>query len=172
MSPIEELCHMFDRAVVHPVQHSLHPRFAPPIDLPLDYATFISSFGGGWFGRPPNFAELDVANLIHTPNAEWLNADVLFEVLHDQPNKDSDRGILHGYPDSPSVLPWGGNCQGDTYYWLVSGSPDEWPVVTGRLDLTVHNTSMSEFVLSRIREISSLPHIGSLSFFPDKAHTA
>jgi hypothetical protein len=75
-------------------------------------------------------------------------AAILFEVLHDWPTEDSTIGVLNKYPTIPGLLPWGGDDQGGTFYWIVDGPPDSWKTAAGRGQLHVFDTPMTQFLLS------------------------
>ena len=99
------------------------------IALPPDYRDFVSTYGSGLLGnfiRVFNpFASSEYLALI--PSVERI-----CKVRRELKATEGDEEVPYGiYPDSPGILPWGNDENGNTLYWLTTGHPETWPVIVG-----------------------------------------
>jgi hypothetical protein len=95
--------------------------------LPSDFRSFVLTYGSGLFAqfyRVYNpFAASEFTAL--APSVERVCAAVR-ETKRDWP----DSVPYRVYPDSPGLLPWGNDENGNDYYWLTEGPPDSWLVLS------------------------------------------
>ena len=98
--------------------------------LPADYRDFVFTYGTGLFAqlyRVYNpFSTNDWMNLSTSIGRDcgWIR-----ETKRDWPN----RVPYPIFPESSGLLPWGNDENGNHYYWITSGSPDSWLVVSDEL---------------------------------------
>lgn len=94
--------------------------------LPSDYRAYCEHYGQGLFG---NFA------FVYTPftgddSALVPEALGTAAILRDLKESEGDQQVPYDiYPDSPGLLLWGGDQNGNRYYWLTKGARNKWPVV-------------------------------------------
>jgi hypothetical protein len=93
------------------------------VKFPPDFRDLISAYGSGAFfqGHLEVFNPLTLRGLARMKQAEnFLRSyrSLGFEPLP-----------LLVHPDSPGLLPWGGDGNGNDYCWLTKGKPEKWPVV-------------------------------------------
>jgi hypothetical protein len=97
------------------------------LSLPTDYRDFVLTYGTGLFAR---------FYIIYNPfsTSEWSNLEICVERLCSQEREFKrdwpDRVPFPIYPECPGLLPWGGDENGNYYYWLTDGRPDSWQVVS------------------------------------------
>jgi len=97
------------------------------LSLPVEYRDFILTYGTGQFA---NFY------LIYNPFSvsEWVNLHTCVERLCNTARefkRDWPETIPYQiFPDRRGLLPWGGDDNGNYYYWLTEGPPDSWQVVS------------------------------------------
>jgi len=89
---------------------------------PADFRALIAAYGSGAFfrGHLTVYNPLTVGGLAGIKQAERFCRQHR-EGLYPLP--------LAVHPDTPGLLPWGGDENGNTYCWLTKGKPDKWPVV-------------------------------------------
>jgi hypothetical protein len=94
--------------------------------LPRDYKDFVHTYGTG-----------KLADFIHVFNPfakdEYVSllpcVKRLSSILRQLKDFETDLFPYHIYPDSPGLLPWASDENGNWYFWLTRGKPDDWPTV-------------------------------------------
>ncbi|HEX4611865.1 MAG TPA: SMI1/KNR4 family protein [Urbifossiella sp.] len=89
---------------------------------PADFRALIEQYGSGAFFQ----GYLTVYNPLTIGGLAWIkDVERVFrpkrERLYPLP--------LPVHPDTPGLLFWGGDDNGNHYAWLTKGKPDKWPVV-------------------------------------------
>ncbi len=117
---------------------------------PIDYVYFINSYGTGrinkflWVFNP--FAGNRSLNLVaQMPLILGSIRESRAECPEDYP-----------YPlyfEPGGILPWGVSDDGDYYFWLTGGSPDQWTVVTvpRHAEVEWFNLPMSLFIARALK---------------------
>jgi hypothetical protein len=96
------------------------------VKLPTDYKQFVLAYGTGIIG---DFL------MVVTPYAksQYLNLVLVVKALsainRELKESEGDRFPFSIFPDSHGLLPWGKDQNGNGYYWLTKGKPNQWPVV-------------------------------------------
>ena len=98
--------------------------------LPADYRDFVFTYGTGLFAE---------FYRVYNPFAvdEWMNLSASIE--RDcgwvrETKRDSPSRVPYPiFPEPSGLLPWGNDENGNYYYWITSGSPDSWLVVSDEL---------------------------------------
>ncbi len=97
------------------------------VKLPTDYAEFMKHYGCGCFAG---------FYWVHNPitKNQYLSFERQVKNLCDaecqiKRNLGDEYVPYALFPDSPGLLPWGTDDNGNCYYWLTEGDPDSWPVV-------------------------------------------
>ena len=134
--------------------------------LPSDYREFVFAYGTGLFAgfyRVYNpFAASEYIALL--PQVQTV-----CEMERDFKEREPDLVPYPIYPDPGGLLPWGNDENGNYYFWLTEGEPDEWAVaqngVRGK-GYSTHPCSMTEF-LTRVlqKKIKALA-----TGYPHKKH--
>ncbi|MFD0772373.1 SMI1/KNR4 family protein [Streptomonospora algeriensis] len=114
--------------------------------LPGDYKELVQHFGPGDFDE---FLEIRVPGIAN-PNRDLASQSrKCFKIQRDL----IDRRIgewPYPYPGSPgSLLNWGGDANGNFYYWKTAGHPDSWITVVQPArgdDFFEYSGNMSEFL--------------------------
>lgn len=94
--------------------------------LPRDYRDLVRTYGDGLLAG---------FYLLYSPLAEspWLNLAAVQERetqdLLQLRGSSPDRCPFPIYPEPGGLYPWGGDENGNTYFWLTSGPTNTWPVV-------------------------------------------
>lgn len=125
--------------------------------LPSDYRDFVFAYGSGLFARFYRvynpFAASEYIALL--PSISRVCEDER-EFRRDWP----DTVPYPIYPEVAGLLPWGNDQNGNDYYWLTEGPPDEWRVLTNEVrgdGYCKHDCSMTEYLVRVLRgEISPL----------------
>lgn len=97
------------------------------LTLPCDYVEFIRLYGSGCFARFYwVFIPFSVnKHLSLLPQVENLSA-----IETEFKSKWGDANVPYDvYPKNPGILPWACDDNGNYYYWLTEGDPDQWPIV-------------------------------------------
>lgn len=99
------------------------------LTLPADYRDFVMTYGSGLLGnfiRVFNpFATSEYLALV--PSVERI-CGIRRELRATEGEEEVPYAV---YPESPGIIPWGNDENGNTFYWLTSGSPGDWPTVVG-----------------------------------------
>jgi hypothetical protein len=116
------------------------------LELPSDYLEFISTFGKGSFYLPDGGPILEVNDFNDRNNLE--SVELHFPNETNKEVYEEDEEVLHGlYPEIPGRFPWGRADTGHSFYWLIGGSAEPWPIVAiNELDYYVFETTMCEFL--------------------------
>lgn len=99
---------------------------AQNLKLPRDYRDLVQTYGDGLLAG---------FYLLYSPLAEspWLNlAEVQQRESEDLQNVRANyprRCPYPIYPEPGGLYPWGGDENGNTYFWLTAGAANKWPVV-------------------------------------------
>jgi len=99
------------------------------LSLPSDYKDFVTQYGSGLLGnfiRVFNpFASSEYLALV--PCVQRIS-----KIRSESKTTEGDEEVPYGiYPNSPGIVPWGNDENGNTLYWLTDGSPENWPIVVG-----------------------------------------
>lgn len=99
------------------------------VPLPSDYRDFVVTYGTGTLGRfvivCNAFSTIEGGALI--PMVKY-DCDILRSLRESEGNEQVPFDI---HPHRPGLLPWGGDENGNSFYWLTEGKPDAWPCVVG-----------------------------------------
>jgi hypothetical protein len=92
------------------------------IGYPITFQDLISRYGSGAFfrGHLTVYNPLTLEGLANIKQMERICLQ-LRDGLYPLP--------LPVHPESPGLLPWGGDENGNTYCWFTKGKPDKWPVI-------------------------------------------
>lgn len=109
--------------------------------LPEDYREFVFAYGTGLF-----------ANLYRVLNPFSVSKySAIVPVLEMMRGSwDQIESPYPLFPDQGGILSWGNDENGNEYFWLVKGKPDEWKVVqnnTRGTGFKEQKCSMSEFLV-------------------------
>lgn len=94
--------------------------------LPADYKAYISTFGTGLLA-----SFIWVYNPFSTDEFLELSSRSKF-VCDSRRRVEEEEGEPAQYnffPDEGGLLPWGHDENGNQFFWLTQGEPDNWPVV-------------------------------------------
>jgi hypothetical protein len=117
------------------------------IGLPLEYKKFISHFGTGSIG---NFL------WVFNPLASNINLNLSqHQYFHDAYNTMKELFpedyMRPDFPDQNSFLTWAATDNGDSFFWIVEGKPDDWVVGVhshDQGDEEISGKNTSDFLLS------------------------
>lgn len=115
------------------------------LELPRDYLEFLTVFGNGTIKSDRDAWTID--DLVS--DSQVRRSMNLLAAGRDRPVVFKGLKML-AFPYGTDLIPWGNDDQGDTFYWLTKGVPDEWPVLIGRFDLTDTQVSFSQFLYDSI----------------------
>jgi hypothetical protein len=93
--------------------------------LPSDYKRLINTYGTGdfcdqiWVLSPFSPKPHDLVSQINP----------MLEAYRDGLNELPEQCPFPAFPDPGGVLPFGGDMNGGSLFWVMEGSPDEWPIV-------------------------------------------
>jgi hypothetical protein len=116
------------------------------LSLPSDYRDFVLTYGTRSFAR---------FYTIYNPfsSSEWANLHICIERLCKiarEFKRDWPETVPYQiYPDRPGLLPWGGDDNGNYYYWVTDGPPDTWQVVSDEVrgeGFREYGRSMTDFL--------------------------
>ncbi|QDT30077.1 SMI1/KNR4 family protein [Gimesia panareensis] len=99
------------------------------LQLPDDYKRYVTKFGTGVLG-----SFLRVYNPFSKREYTSLQKSVVSVCEIHQMR--SDTFPYEFYPESPGLLPWGNDDNGNNLFWLTRGARNKWPIVvcSGRDD--------------------------------------
>ena len=119
--------------------------------LPSDFKEFVGRYGSGTLAGlysifNPCASDKSV-NLIERFNEGGAN--------YDERHAESPERFPYGwFPEKPGLIPWGGDTNGNAYFWLVKAKakPDSWTVVCDEAgeELVEHPLTFSEFLLAML----------------------
>ncbi|HET6251682.1 MAG TPA: ankyrin repeat domain-containing protein [Tepidisphaeraceae bacterium] len=122
--------------------------------LPDDYKKFIDAYGSG------DFAQFYA---IYNPLQSHGVVEQIDEVRQDYRQgheSNSERYPYPVFPEPSGIFPWGNDENGNDYFWLTKGDPDEWTVVAYDVrggGAKEHKCTMTEFLLKVLtKEIPAL----------------
>jgi hypothetical protein len=126
--------------------------------LPADYKAFVTTYGSG---------TIDEYFSVFTPFAKTkrdLPTQIERQLGAMRQVRDAGEKMKYPlFPEPGGLLPWGLTDNGDVFYWLTTGAPDSWTVVTnvGRgPDYEEFKMSMTDFlagILSRKAKSEAFP---------------
>jgi hypothetical protein len=90
------------------------------IAFPADFKQLIRRYGTGRF-----YGDLRVAN----PLQPWGRDLIRDDLARYGELRDACEMSLKLFPESPGLLPWGGDSNGHLYCWWTEGAPDSWRLV-------------------------------------------
>jgi hypothetical protein len=119
--------------------------------LPDDYRQFIQTYAGGLFAG---------FYIVLSPGASnpYGNLVKRLELMasHFEYHEDLTYDI---HPTRPGLLVWGADENGNYYYWLTKGNPEQWKVVTEATrgeGFQEHRCSMVDYLL-RVQQLKIKP---------------
>ena len=90
------------------------------IRFPADFRLLVERYGTGEF-----FAGL----LILNPLNQWCRRQITKELENYRLMREAMELSLRLHPEVPGLFPWGHDSNGNGFFWLTEGEPDQWPVV-------------------------------------------
>ena len=97
------------------------------LQLPDDYKRYVTKFGSGLLGEfvcvLNPFSKMEGVEF-------FSGADLLLSTIRELKRTEGEKYVpfdLH--PESPGLLPWGGDENGNSLFWLTRGARNKWPVV-------------------------------------------
>lgn len=97
------------------------------VELPSDYREFVFTYGTGMFAG---------FYVVYNPCSAMKTANLLTKIStlcqqeREFKREFPDAVPYRIHPDRPGLLPWGGDENGNYYYWITDGPPDSWLVVS------------------------------------------
>src|ERR1043166_334357 len=116
------------------------------LSLPCDYRDFVLTYGTGLFAG---------FYIIYSPFTVIKAANLCAQIeTVCQQDRDFKRDFPEAvpyqiYPERPGLLPWGGDENGNYYYWLTDGAPDSWKVISDEVrgdSFQEHGCCMTDFL--------------------------
>lgn len=99
------------------------------VPLPSDYKAFVGGYGSGLLG-----SFIRVFNPFDTDEYMSLipSAKRICQIRRELKNSEGDAEVPFDiHPETPGLLPWGNDENGNGLYWLTEGDADNWPCVVG-----------------------------------------
>ena len=90
------------------------------VRFPSDFRQMIQRYGTGEF-----YAGL----LILNPLNPWCQRQIAKELKNYRVIREAMELSLRLHPESPGLFPWGHDSNGNGFFWLTEGAPEQWPVV-------------------------------------------
>jgi hypothetical protein len=90
------------------------------LTFPTDFKQLIERYGTGRF-----YGDLYVAN----PLQAWGRERIRDDLSRYRELRDACEIPLKLFPDSPGLLPWGGDSDGHLYCWWTEGPSESWGLV-------------------------------------------
>lgn len=90
------------------------------IHFPSDFRQLVSRYGTGEF-----FEGL----LILNPLNPWCRGQIAKTLSNFCVMRKAMELSLRLYPETSGLFPWGHDSNGNNFFWLTEGNPDDWPVV-------------------------------------------
>ncbi|MEZ6140925.1 MAG: SMI1/KNR4 family protein [Zavarzinella sp.] len=122
------------------------------IQLPADYRDFIFTYGSGLFAG---------FYLVYNPFSTSQYISLLPSItrvcsINRESKKEfPDRFPYSYYPETNGLLPWGNDENGNDYFWLTKGKPDEWQVVQDEnrgKGIQTHPFTFTQFLVSILKK--------------------
>ncbi|HEV7405312.1 MAG TPA: SMI1/KNR4 family protein [Chthoniobacteraceae bacterium] len=114
--------------------------------LPSDYRDFVFTYGTGHFahfyGVYNPFASSEWIAL-------WPSVQRVCAGERQIKRHFPDAVPYPVYPDQPGLLPWGGDDNGNYYFWMTKGAPDTWKVLSDEVrgeGFQEYGCTMTEFL--------------------------
>jgi hypothetical protein len=129
------------------------------LTLPSDYREFVFTYGSGLFAQFYRvYNPFSASKYISLPQSITRVCDGLREFKREFPSQVP----YPIHPESTGILPWGNDENGNDYYWLTRGGPDDWRVITDEVrgeGFREYDCTMTEFLervlLRRIDALAS-----------------
>ncbi|WP_020475356.1 SMI1/KNR4 family protein [Zavarzinella formosa] len=119
--------------------------------LPSDYRDFVSTYGTGLLANLINvfnpFSRGEYRNLLQSTKRILDIARTLKIIM-------PERMPYAIFPEIGGMLPWATDENGNWYFWLTEGSPDEWPVIAGNsrdVDFQRFDIPMTTFLAKALK---------------------
>lgn len=90
------------------------------VEFPSDFKDLIHAYGTGEF-----YGDLAIEN----PLRMWGRNGIREYLDCYRELREACEYSFPLFPESPGLLPWGGDNNGHLYCWWTEGSPDEWKIV-------------------------------------------
>jgi hypothetical protein len=94
-------------------------------NLPVDYREFVFAYGTGLFAK---FYRVYNPFAASEYTALLPQVQTVCKMERDFKESNPERVPYPIYPDAVGLLPWGNDENGNYYFWLTEGEPDEWTV--------------------------------------------
>ncbi len=90
------------------------------ITFPSDFKEMIRRYGTGEFLRGLR---------VGSPHTEWGRGQIrnLLDIYASLRDAIELPLVLH--PTRPGLFPWGSDSNGNGFFWLTEGDPNEWPII-------------------------------------------
>jgi hypothetical protein len=97
--------------------------------LPDDYKQFVNRYGAGDFCDV-----LCILTPFAPPTDKWGFFEAITPLLDDYHLSKSNSDLVDqcpfpAFPEQNGLLPFGGDTNGGTWFWLTQGSPGDWSIV-------------------------------------------
>ncbi len=116
------------------------------LSLPSDYRDFHLAYGTGLFAKLyiiyNPFSAIKAANL-------YAQIETVCQQEREFKRDFPEAVPYRVYPERPGILPWGGDENGNYYYWLTDGIPDSWQVISDEVrgdGFQEHSRCMTDFL--------------------------
>lgn len=143
--------------------------------LPSDYKQFIDTYGSG------DFAQFYSIFNPFESEAVLSQMDEIKQDYREGHDDNEERYPFPVFPEPGGILPWGVDTNGNDYFWLTKGGPDDWTVLAHEVrgdGAIEHPCGMTEFLLKVLKKeipalASGYPEPENLEFKPlEKANPA
>lgn len=123
------------------------------ITFPSDYREFCSVYGTGTLADP---GRLMVTLFNPCSKTYEGRLQTHCEIFQDSKDMEGDEYVPYDvFPNSPGLLPWASDDNGNTVSWLTKGPPDKWPIVfnphSGYQQWFEYAESMTGFLLKALQ---------------------
>ena len=116
------------------------------LTLPSDYRDFVFTYGTGLFAQFYRvYNPFSASESMSLVSAVQKTCDWRRQIRTEFP----DRVPYPIHPEKHGILPWGNDENGNDYYWLARGSPEEWIVLSDNVrgnGFAEHKCSMTEYL--------------------------
>ncbi|QDT23932.1 SMI1/KNR4 family protein [Gimesia chilikensis] len=92
------------------------------LQLPDDYKLFVAKFGSGLLGSFVRVYNPFSKDEYLALQKSVISVCEIYQML-------SDTFPYEFYPETPGLLPWGNDDNGNSLFWLTRGARNKWPVV-------------------------------------------
>ena len=159
---LERLIQLFGKPEAdeaRPASDTLHRSLGPRIALPQDYIDFFGIFGPCVLEHNPSLV-VGIADLCTEKHTSSVNATHDAYREHHEISPDSYPPI---FPAAGGLLCWGGDDQGESYFWETAGQANDWQVV-------VNTRTSRGFVATELNMLGYLLSIFELSTQQNSAY--